>query len=192
MSYLLIVLAAATRLLPHPPNFAPIGAMALFGGRELSGWRAFAFPLAAMLASDLFIGFYTWKVMLSVYGSFALQVVIGRWLRSRPGVFPIVWGAFLGAVLFYLITNWAVWAFTPLYPKTAGGLLASYIAALPFFRNTLMGNLFYAGALFGGYALWQRSLPWGTTHAPSVKRSVLGGFELARPYWWAIRRRSRR
>lgn len=154
-------LAVATRLLPHPANFTAVGAVTLVASYAL-GWRwAAGVTMAAMFSSDLFLGFYHLPVMLSVYGSLLVAAGIGRWVRRDLGVsWPrVVGGSFAASVLFYLVTNFAVWRFTLLYPKTGVGLTAAYVAALPFFRNSLVGDLFYAGALFGALeaARWWRA-----------------------------------
>ncbi len=150
---LLIAFGIATRFLPHPPNFVPIAALALFGAVYLPRKFALLVPLLAMLLSDAFIGFYTLYVMFSVYGSFLLIGVLGFWLKRHKKWYTIGGSAFLGAVLFFLITNFAVWAFTPWYAKSLAGLWQCYLMALPFFKNTLLGNLFYAACFFGIYEL---------------------------------------
>ncbi len=157
MAYFFILmfvsLGAVMRLVPHLPNFAPIAAIALFGGVYLGRKWAIILPLSALLISDLFIGIYTWQIMLSVYLSFALIGLIGIWVKKRKN-FPVVLGATLsGSVLFFIVTNFAVWAFSTMYPLTLQGLSACYIAAIPFFRHTLLGDLFYVGLFFGSYEL---------------------------------------
>lgn len=151
MSYLLIFGAAILRLLPHIPNFAPITALGLFGGTYLNKKAALLVPLLAMLISDYFIGFYHFPIMASVYLSFAMSGLLGVWLKKRKSLANTVGVTLLASIQFYLITNFAVWAAGTMYPPTASGLLASYINALPFFRNTLLGDFFYVGALFGLY-----------------------------------------
>jgi hypothetical protein len=154
----LILLAAAVRIAPHPWNFTPVGAMALFSGAVLKDRRlAFLFPLAALFAGDLFIGFH--KLSPIVYASFLINVAIGLWLRDRRTVARISLATLLGAIQFFLITNFAVWQFLSGYPHTASGLLACYIAGVPFFWNTLAGDAAYAVLLFAGYALAERFLP---------------------------------
>lgn len=148
-----IFAGALLRLLPHPPNFAPISAMALFGGTYLNRKSAFLVPLIALFLSDYFIGFYEFKLMLAVYGSFALIALIGLWLKKHKNFKNIVLASLSSSILFYLITNFAVWAFTPWYEKTLAGLIYCYFMALPFFRNTLAGDFFYVGAFFGAYEL---------------------------------------
>ena len=153
LSYALIVFAVILRLVPHPANFAPIAALALFGGVYLNRKLAIIIPLAAMLISDYAIGLYSYKIMLSVYGSFLLVGLLGFWLRNHKSVANVFGISLVGSTLFYLITNFAVWAFGTMYPKTLAGLLASYAMAIPFFRNTILGDMFYTGLLFGTYEL---------------------------------------
>jgi len=147
---LIIGLAVAARLLPHPPNFAPIAAMALFGGAYLSPRYAILVPLLALFLGDLFIGFYSPVVMVSVYGSFALVGLIGMWLRKRKSPGNVVAAALGSSLLFFLITNFAVWA-AGAYARDPSGLVQSYVMGLPFLKNTLLGDLFYTVSFFGGY-----------------------------------------
>jgi hypothetical protein len=154
----LIVLAAALRIAPHPWNFTPVGAMALFSGAVLKDRRlAFLFPLLALFAGDVFIGFH--KLIPIVYASFLINVAIGLWLRDRRTVARIGLATLLGATQFFLITNFAVWQFLGTYSHNFSGLLACYIAAIPLFWNTLAGDAAYAALLFGGYALAERFIP---------------------------------
>jgi hypothetical protein len=164
------ILAPLFQYLPNIPNFAPIAALALFSGVYLKGKYALIIPLAAMLISDYFIGFYNPYIMLSVYLSFALIGLAGIWLKRNKTLANIFAGSLLGSVLFFLITNFAVWSVpNSYYPYTLTGLLDCYVLALPFFRNSLTGDLFYAIILFGAYetasfmikkhtkeALWQK------------------------------------
>jgi len=151
----IVLAAAAMRLIPHPPNFAPIMAIALFGGAYFANKKAaFAVPLAAMYLSDLFLGFD--GSMPFVYGSFALTVCLGLMIQDRRSPLRIGSFALVGSVLFFIITNFGGWLTGHLYPKTAEGLIASYVAAVPFFRNTLLGDAMYTLVLFGGFALAQR------------------------------------
>ena len=153
-----IVTAAALRLVPHPPNFTPIGAMALFSGAYL-GRRglAFAAPLAALALSDLALGFY--PEVSFVYVAVAATVVIGWALSRRRNVVRVGGAAIAGSVLFFALTNFGVWLLMDYYPKNLAGLAACYAAAIPFFQNTLAGDLFYATVLFGGFALLERAIP---------------------------------
>ncbi|MGH2403238.1 MAG: DUF6580 family putative transport protein [bacterium] len=148
----IVLAAAASRLLPHPPNFTPIAAMALFGGAYFADRRlAFLVPLLGMFLSDLILGLH--RLLPVVYACFALIVCLGFWLRGRKSVLRIAGAALAGSILFFVVTNFGVWAMGSLYPKSLDGLLAAYVAAIPFFRNTLAGDVLYTAALFGGFAL---------------------------------------
>jgi len=153
-----IVAAAALRLVPHPPNFTPIGAMALFSGAFL-GRRGLAFvaPLAALLLSDLVLGFYAG--MEIVYPSVALVVLIGWWVSNKRTAVRIGMAAVASSVSFFLITNFGMWLFSGFYPLTSAGLAACFVAAIPFFQNTITGDLFFSALLFGGFALLERMVP---------------------------------
>jgi hypothetical protein len=154
----LLILGVILRIIPHPPNFAPISAIALFGGVYLPRPYAIILPLLSMFASDmigqalgLFAGFH--RTVPAVYGSFVLIGLIGLYIRRHKSAATIVGGALLASILFFLITNLAVWQEGFLYPKTWSGLVAAYAMGLPFFRNTLLGDLFYTGVLFGTYEI---------------------------------------
>ncbi|HVM23491.1 MAG TPA: DUF6580 family putative transport protein [Sphingomicrobium sp.] len=153
-----ILIAAALRLVPHPPNFTPIGAMALFSGAYL-GRRGLAFvaPLAALLLSDLVLGFYAG--MNFVYLGVILTVVIGWWLTRRRSALRIAGAALASSVMFFVVTNFGMWLFSGYYPVTFEGLVACYVAAIPFFQNSLAGDLFFTALLFGGFALAERAMP---------------------------------
>ena len=154
----MIFFAAASRLIPHPPNFTPIAAMALFGGAYISDKRlAFGLPLAALFLSDAVLGFY--RDMIWVYGSFALIVCLGVQLQSRRRLLPIAGAALAGSVLFFVITNFGFIISDDLYPRTLEGLAAGYVAAIPFFQNTLAGDLVYTALLFGGFAFAEKKFP---------------------------------
>ncbi len=154
----MIAVAAAVRILPHPWNFTPVGAMALFGGSVFASRRlAVLYPLLALFVGDLFIGFH--RLMPVVYASFLLSVVIGFWLRRRRSVPRIGAATLAGAVQFFVVTNFGVWLSGMTYPKTAAGLVACYVAGIPYFWNTLAGDAVYVALLFGGLALVERLLP---------------------------------
>ena len=160
LALVLIGLAAALRIAPHPWNFTPVGTMALFSGAVLNDRRlAFAFPLLALFAGDLFVGFYNLSVMLIVYASFLVSVAIGLWLRDRRTIARISLATLIGAIQFFLVTNFAAWQFLGGYPHDPSGLRACYIAGIPLFWNTLAGDAAYAALLFGGYALAERFIP---------------------------------
>lgn len=160
----LILVAALLRLVPHPPNVAPVTALALFAGATL-GRRlaAFLVPLTAMLLSDSLLELLTGQGfhphMPAVYGSFALVVWLGGWLegRLRPG--RVAAFSVAASTIFYLVTNFAVWAAGTMYPHTAAGLLACYVAALPFYSLSLAGDLAFAALMFSAYSALARRLP---------------------------------
>ncbi|CAH1000494.1 hypothetical protein LEM8419_01647 [Neolewinella maritima] len=159
---LLVVLAAASRLLPHWPNFGPVGAMALFGAAAFARkWMAWVVPFAALYLSDLalnnlvyaeyYSGFY-WGFNGWVYLGFALTIALSfGLLRGRTFSWLRLGGVTVGTtLLFFFITNFGVWLASPLYPQSGAGLLAAYAAGLPFLLNSLAGNVLFAGLLFGG------------------------------------------
>lgn len=147
------VASVAARLLPHAPNFTPVGALALFAGAYLaSKYRiGLLLPLLVMFISDLAIGFYDVKLMAVVYGSFLVYGVIGMVVIKQKSAQAVLLGSIGGAVFFYVATNFAVWAFSPWYSHNLQGLLFSYEMALPFFRFTLAGDLFFSALFFGAY-----------------------------------------
>jgi len=155
---LMVFAAAFVRLLPHPPNFAPIAAMALFGGVYFNK-KSFAFiiPLMAMFLTDAIIGFYSTAWL--TYLSFALIVVIGIVMLKKVSVKKLIFASITASVSFFAITNFGVWALGTLYPKTPAGLMESYIAAIPFFQNSLIGDLFFVGVMFGVYELVKHKVP---------------------------------
>ena len=154
----MVLFAAIMRIVPHPWNLAPVGAMALFSGAVIRNRvMAFVFPLVAMLAGDFFIGFH--KLMPVVYASFLISTALGFWVRERRSGVRVGGVVLLGAIQFFLITNFGVWAFSNFYPKTFAGLMACYAAGVPFFWNTLAGDVGYSALLFGGLFLAERSFP---------------------------------
>lgn len=150
---LIIACAVLLRLAPHPANVAPIAAMALFGGAYLDKKYAIIVPLAALFISDLFLGFHA--SMLMVYTSFLLTGVLGLWLKNHRSVRNVFAASIVSSCIFYVLTNFNYWYATPLYPKTLEGLATSYINAIPFFRNTVIGDLLYTGLFFGTFELVQ-------------------------------------
>lgn len=155
---LMIFAAAFVRLIPHPPNFSPIAAMALFGGTYFNKKSlAFIIPLVAMFLTDAIIGFYSYAWM--VYLSFALIVVLGIVMLKKVTIKNVILASLTASVSFFVITNFGVWALGTLYPKTPAGLMESYIAAIPFFQNALIGDLFFTGVMFGVYELVKHKVP---------------------------------
>jgi hypothetical protein len=159
-----ILFAGCVRILPHPWNFTPLGAMALFGGAKLrSPWAAFLLPLSALSFGDLIVGFHRfsgfYRVIPLIYLSFCLSVMIGRLFRDRQSSLGLSAATLLGATQFFLVTNFAIWAFGTTYLRSAAGLLSCYVAGIPFFGNTLASDSLYVLILFGGFALAERLSP---------------------------------
>ncbi|MDQ2901792.1 MAG: hypothetical protein M3Y07_18645, partial [Acidobacteriota bacterium] len=118
----LTILSGAARLLPHPPNFAPVGSMSLFAGARIPGWLAYLLPIVVMAVTDPLVGGYT-KATPLIYLSFLISVWIGRHLRRTESPIRIGGAAFLCSLQFFLITNFAVWFGSSFYPQTFSGLL---------------------------------------------------------------------
>jgi len=154
-----VLVAAVFRIIPHPPNFTPIAAMALFGGAYFTNKKlAFLIPMAAMLLSDLFIGFHSG--MPAVYLSFALMVLIGMRISNNIKPKSVIIGSLSASVLFFVITNFGVWMTSAtMYSQGLYGLTACYVAAIPFFHNTVLGDLVFTSVLFGGFYLVRQKFP---------------------------------
>lgn len=149
----IILLAAATRFMPHPDNFTPIGGLALFSGAYFTGKKRFFIPLLAMIVSDVVIGFHS--TMPYVYGAFLLTIIIGHYIKHYQ--LPRIAAASLfSSFLFFVITNFGVWASSTMYEHTLKGLVDAYIMGIPFFKNTVMGDLFYTFTFFYGYSFVTR------------------------------------
>jgi hypothetical protein len=165
----IVVLAALARLAPHPSNVTPIAAMALFGGACFTDRRlAYLLPLAAMLLSDLVLGTTRYGILVllasqpAVYACFMATTALGQLIRDRRSVWQIGAATLGGSVLFFVVTNFAVWATATehLYPQTGSGLMACYAAGIPYFRNSLLGDAAFTTILFGGLALLENRWAW--------------------------------
>lgn len=141
---LFIGMIALSRLVDHPANFAPIGAVAILSAYYLKSKYSWVLALGAMLTADLFLGFYQWQVMLAVYGSYLAMWGLGRYAKTQETRWALAPMTLLGSSLHFILTNFAVWAFTGLYAKTMTGLLMAYTMAVPFFKWTVAGDVFYA------------------------------------------------
>lgn len=165
----LVSLAICSRLWPHPPNFTAVGAVGLFAGGCLRQHQAWLVPPAALLFTDLLIGFYHPVTMFCVYAGCLLNVLIGRLLLSRRRTsMRLVSSSLVGAAGFFLISNFGVWLSGELYPRSSAGLWQCYLAAVPFFGWTLLGNLFY---LFLLVAAWEGTLLWHSRFLHDMGRS---------------------
>ena len=114
-------------------------------------------PLAALFLSDLVLGFY--HGMATVYFSVALIVLLGSVALNRVSALRVGGAALASSILFFVVTNFGMWLSSGIYPRTLAGLEACYVAAIPFFQNTVAGDLFYAALLFGGFKLAERLVP---------------------------------
>jgi hypothetical protein len=154
----IIFTLALFRLLPHWPNVSPVAAMALFGGAYFADKRmAFIVPFVALFLSDLFLGLH--NSMIFVYAGFALTVLIGFMLKGKITLTNTAFAVIASSVLFFLLTNFGAWLTSPLYVKSMEGLLQAYIAGIPFFQSSLLGNTVYAAVIFGGFHLLKKNIP---------------------------------
>lgn len=167
----LILLAAFSRIIPHMPNFSPLGAIGLFGAAYFQKkWQMFLIPIAATWLSDLFInnviyaqynpsfvwfyeGFY-WQ-----YGSYLLITIAGIFMLKKVNTPKVITAAFTSTAIFFIVSNFGVWLGSGFYAQNFGGLMNCYVAAIPFLKGTLLGDLVYSGILFGTFALAQRQFP---------------------------------
>lgn len=162
------VTAGAIRLLPHLPNFAPVGALGLFAGGRLRSWQAFAVPLLVMAVSDVLLSLmFGYKPFNPyVYSCFLVNVLLGQLFLRSGGLWRVPAVSLAASLLFFVVTNFGVWAGSDgsVYPKTLAGLSACYVAALPFagdwntdgtkfFFGTVAGDLAYSVLFFGLYAV---------------------------------------
>jgi len=159
VAIILIAFVVVARFLPHPMNFAPIAAVAMFSGVYLSKKASIIVPVVAMMFSDIFLGlhnliFFTWGCMI-------LSGLIGWWVKKHKNTLTIISGSLAGSIIFFLVTNTAVWAVNmgDFYARNFSGLMQSYSLGLPFFRNTVLGDLFYTAVFFGTFEIvlaWER------------------------------------
>ena len=154
----LIALGVAGRLLPHPPNFTPMAAIALFAGFIfIKRYMAVVAVISTMLLCDYFAfgslsaSWFGSKSMFVVYLALLFPIVFKKFLQKKLGVLRIFGAALASSSVFFLATNFAVWAFSPMYEKTLEGLVLCYTMAIPFFQNTIAGDLIWSGVIFGAY-----------------------------------------
>ncbi len=166
MFYLLTLIVAASRFLPHPPNVACVGALGLFAGCYLVGRRAYLVPLAVLLLSDVVghvigmpgMGFYNPVTMAFVYAGALAAIPVGRWMRSNQSKLRLPIGSLAASTLFFLLSNLGVWL-GGWYPMTGFGLLACYTSAIPFFGYTIAGDMAFVLILFGAWEWSIRTVP---------------------------------
>lgn len=149
--YFIILSAVVSRFIPHMPNFAPITALAIFAGANLGWKKSVGLTLAVRFISDIFLGFFSWPLMLSVYAGHLSGVLFGVWIKRSGGYRWVkIIGSSLGSsAIFFIVTNFAFLYAD--YPHTVSGIAAAYINGLPFLRGTIFGDLFYAAGLFLAY-----------------------------------------
>lgn len=141
-----VAVLVLSRVLPHPPNFTPLIAVAFFAGVFLKDSRAaLLVPLVAMLIADALLGFHSG--MLFVYGALALAAVLGGWLGRNRSLGKDVVGLVSGSAVFFAVSNFGVWLLDGMYPANAPGLAAAYVAGIPFFHNTLVSTLLYGAVI---------------------------------------------
>jgi hypothetical protein len=161
MSYLVVLLAALTRFIPHMPNFSPVFGGLLFGGAHLKRRDAIWYPLALLAASDVVLTAVVYRMRMGwgqsiTWLGFALVALIGYWLRKRETVARIGIASLAGPTAFFIISNFGVWLGGRMYPATGDGLIACYVAALPFYRNSLLASVAYTALLFGAHEVYRR------------------------------------
>jgi hypothetical protein len=161
----LVAFDVAARLLPHAPGVWPVAATALFAGRTFRiPALALIVPLAASVLSDLALPSDDWRVSLVVYAAILVPALAGMASRRWHGALPVVGAMVASSLIFFAVTNFAVWAFNGMYPMNAQGLVQCYVAALPFLDKTVFGDLLWTGVLFGG--------AWLVRHRPMLGRAI--------------------
>jgi uncharacterized protein DUF6580 len=161
MSYLVVLLAVLTRFIPHMPNFSPVFAALLFGGAHLKRRDAIWYPILLLAASDLVLTTQVYRIGLRwedsiTWMAFAAIALIGYWLRKRETVARVGIAALAGPTAFFVISNFGVWVSWPMYPATWHGLITCYLAAVPFYRNSLLASVVYTAVLFGANEIYRR------------------------------------
>ncbi|MDR9416627.1 MAG: DUF6580 family putative transport protein [Gracilimonas sp.] len=166
-----ILIAALSRIVPHPYNFAPLGAMSLFGAAYFTNKKlSFLLPLAAFFVSDLlvnnilFASYYDGFVLFTpgfywMYGSVALIVVAGIFILKKVNLKNVIAGSLTASIIFFVVTNFGAWLGSPIYPQSLSGLLMSYSAGIPFFHYTIAGDLIYSGVMFGAFEYVRQKVP---------------------------------
>lgn len=169
--YILILLGILTRILPHAPNFTAVAAVALFSGYYIKNKKiAFVVPMAIMLLSDWKLGFYQWQILASVYVSFAVVVLLGVLIKNKKWYFSLP-TSLAGTIIFYLVTNYAVWQFGTWYPHTFSGLVECIASGIPFVKNSFAGDLMYTFVLF---SVAELAVYFAKKTNPSVAKLIAG------------------
>jgi hypothetical protein len=161
MSYLVVLVAVLTRFIPHMPNFSPVFAALLFGGAHLKRRDAIWYPVALLAVSDFLLTTLVYRMRVGwgqsiIWLAFAVVVLIGYWLRKHESVGSVGFAALAGPTAFFVISNFGVWLSGHMYPATWDGLVTCYVAALPFYRNSLLASVAYTAVLFGANEIYRR------------------------------------
>lgn len=161
MSYLVVLLSVLTRFIPHMPNFSPVFGALLFGGAHLKRRDAIWYPLMLLAASDVVLTTLVYRMRLGwgqsiTWLGFAVVALIGYWLRNREDVARVGVAALAGPTAFFLISNFGVWLGWRMYPATWDGLVACYVAAMPFYRNSVLSSVAYTALFFGAHEIYRR------------------------------------
>tara|TARA_Y100000994_G_scaffold155153_1_gene127082 strand:- start:1538 stop:2044 length:507 start_codon:yes stop_codon:yes gene_type:complete len=153
---LFILVGVLTRIIPHPPNFTAIGAIALFGGAFFVDKKlSFLIPISIMLISDFLLGY---QMILSVYISFLIMVFLGFRLAKKHTTIKIINTSIIASIIFFIITNLSVFLTSALYSKNVLGLIECYTLAIPFFMNTLVANIFYSILMFNAFSFVKKRI----------------------------------
>ncbi|MCG3205232.1 MAG: hypothetical protein KCHDKBKB_01951 [Elusimicrobia bacterium] len=154
----IVLIAALSRVVPHPWNATPVMAIALFSGAHLRNkWFAAFLPLFAMFVSDIFIGFYpTWPV---TYICIAFVALLGWRLQNNKSITRVAFASLAGSMVFFLVTNFVCWLTMPEYSKDMSGFFLCYVRAVPFFRNALLGDMIFTAILFGSFSFGEKKFP---------------------------------
>lgn len=163
-SLVLIALGVSARFMPHEWNFTPVTAIALAASAYIGMSYSIGIVLAVMALADISLGFYQWQIMVAVYGSFIVSACIGLILKRYRTAFNVVAASMAASLVFFIVTNAAVWLFSGMYTHTVSGLVQCFIAALPFYRGTFLGDLFFTGFFFGLCEVLYRLLLRPRTH----------------------------
>ena len=166
LAVFLIAFDVAARLLPHAPGIWPFAASALFAGRVMrTPALAVGVPLVAVLVSNAAFAGDDWRITLVVCAAVTLPAFAGILIRRWRGPLPVVAAMVSCSLIFFLATNFTVWAVSGMYPLTWQGLIQCYVAALPFLDKTVFGDLFWTAVLFGG--------AWLIQHVPALSRRAI-------------------
>lgn len=169
----LVIIGVIGRIYPHAWNLTPLIATTIFAGVYLGKRYTVSLPIVTMLISDVFIGFYDFKIVTSVYISFILSGLIGYYFAKNKKINNIVLSALASSTIFFLITNGAVWFFGTMYTPGFSGLIQSYIAGLPFYRNMMIGDVIYTLSLFGIYEFSVSMIKKYKNVSPQIKKDSI-------------------